>query len=75
MIEHTPSREDVLAGQPIIHFVGSILLPDAETGPAQADRCRDFFRRAVALELSFFEAAYATGPDIDVFGHVKAPSQ
>src|SRR5438309_5730872 len=28
-------------------------------GPAQADRCRDFFRRAVALELSFFEAAYA----------------
>jgi thiaminase len=28
-------------------------------GPAQADLCRDFFRRAVALELSFFEAAYA----------------
>src|ERR1700757_4490310 len=27
-------------------------------GPAQADLCRDFFRRAVALELSFFEAAY-----------------
>jgi thiaminase/transcriptional activator TenA len=27
--------------------------------PAQADLCRDFFRRAVALELSFFEAAYA----------------
>jgi hypothetical protein len=23
------------------------------------DLCRDFFRRAVALELSFFEAAYA----------------
>ena len=28
-------------------------------GPAQVDLCRDFFRRAVALELSFFEAAYA----------------
>jgi len=27
--------------------------------PAQADLCRDFFRRAVALELSFFEAACA----------------
>jgi thiaminase/transcriptional activator TenA len=30
-------------------------------GPAQADLCRDFFRRAVALELAFFEAAYADG--------------
>jgi thiaminase/transcriptional activator TenA len=29
-------------------------------GPAHADLCRDFFARAVALELSFFEAAYAT---------------
>jgi thiaminase/transcriptional activator TenA len=28
-------------------------------GPVHADLCRDFFRRAVALELSFFEAAYA----------------
>jgi thiaminase (transcriptional activator TenA) len=28
-------------------------------GPAHADLCREFFRRAVALELSFFEAAYA----------------
>src|SRR5437899_5837810 len=28
-------------------------------GPAEADLCRDFFRRAVALELSFFETAYA----------------
>jgi thiaminase/transcriptional activator TenA len=27
-------------------------------GPAQAKLCRDFFRRAVALEHSFFEAAY-----------------
>ena len=29
-------------------------------GPAQADLCRDFFCRAVGLELSFFEAAYTT---------------
>jgi thiaminase (transcriptional activator TenA) len=28
-------------------------------GPLQADLCRDFFYRAVALELSFFEAANA----------------
>ena len=28
-------------------------------GPAQAGLCRDFFGRAVALELSFFEAAYS----------------
>ena len=28
-------------------------------GPAQAELCRDFFSRVVALELSFFEAAYA----------------
>jgi thiaminase/transcriptional activator TenA len=27
-------------------------------GPAQAELCHDFFRRAVALELAFFEAAY-----------------
>ena len=27
---------------------------------AHADLCRDFFSRAVTLELSFFEAAYAT---------------
>jgi thiaminase (transcriptional activator TenA) len=30
-------------------------------GPAQADLCRDFFGRAVALELSFFDAAYTEG--------------
>ena len=28
-------------------------------GPADADLCRDFFQRAVALELAFFDAAYA----------------
>ena len=27
-------------------------------GPAQADLSRDFFHRAVALELSFFGSAY-----------------
>ena len=31
-------------------------------GPLQADLCRDFFRRTVALELSFFQAAYADQP-------------
>jgi thiaminase (transcriptional activator TenA) len=30
-------------------------------GPAQAELCRDFFRRAVGLELAFFEAAYTDG--------------
>ena len=30
-------------------------------GPVNVDLCRDFFRRAVALELSFFEAAYEQG--------------
>jgi len=28
--------------------------------PAHADLCRDFFSRAVVLELSFFEAAYTS---------------
>jgi thiaminase (transcriptional activator TenA) len=28
-------------------------------GPAQADLCRNFFGRTVALELAFFDAAYA----------------
>jgi len=27
-------------------------------GPAESDLCRDFFGRAVALELAFFDAAY-----------------
>jgi thiaminase/transcriptional activator TenA len=28
-------------------------------GPAEAELCRDFFRRTVALERAFFDAAYA----------------
>ncbi|HZU89894.1 MAG TPA: TenA family protein [Stellaceae bacterium] len=28
-------------------------------GPMEAELCRDFFRRTVALELAFFEAAYS----------------
>ena len=28
-------------------------------GPREAELCRDFCRRAVALELAFFETAYA----------------
>jgi thiaminase (transcriptional activator TenA) len=42
-------------------FRGSVDFLRAELdriGAAQADLCRDFFQRAVALELSFFEAAY-----------------
>jgi thiaminase (transcriptional activator TenA) len=31
-------------------------------GPAREDLCRDFFRRAVAFELAFFDAAYADQP-------------
>ena len=27
-------------------------------GPAEGDLCRDLFRRAVGLELAFFDAAY-----------------
>jgi thiaminase (transcriptional activator TenA) len=44
------------------HFRGSVDFLCAEldrVGPAQAELCRDYFRRAVTLELSFFEAAYA----------------
>jgi thiaminase (transcriptional activator TenA) len=39
-------------------FVGFLRAELDRIGPAQADLCRDFFRRAVTLELSFFEAAY-----------------
>jgi hypothetical protein len=38
----------------------------------QADLCRDFFLRAVALELSFFGAAHADGPDMYIFECLKA---
>ena len=41
------------------NFVGFLRAELDRIGPAQADLCRDFFRRAVALELSFFKAAYA----------------
>jgi thiaminase/transcriptional activator TenA len=44
------------------HFRGFVDFLRAEldrVGPAHADLCCDFFRRAVALELSFFDAAYA----------------
>jgi hypothetical protein len=34
--------------------------PLDRVGPAHADLCSDFFTRAVALELSFFEAAHTT---------------
>ena len=44
------------------HFRGFVDFLRAEldrVGPVRADLWRDFLRRAVALELSFFEAAYA----------------
>jgi thiaminase/transcriptional activator TenA len=47
----------------ILIFAGSLIFCARELdriGPAQADLCRDFFCRAVGLELSFFEAAYTT---------------
>ena len=40
-------------------FVDFLLSELDRVGPAQADLCRDFFRRTVALELAFFDAAYA----------------
>jgi thiaminase/transcriptional activator TenA len=40
-------------------FVGFLRAELDRIGPAQAELCRDFFRRAVALELSFFQGAYA----------------
>jgi thiaminase/transcriptional activator TenA len=45
-----------------LDFLGFVDFLRAEldrVGPVQEDLCRDFFRRAVDLELSFFEAAYA----------------
>ena len=41
------------------HFVDFVRAELDRVGPAREDLCHDFFRRAVALELSFFEAAYA----------------
>jgi thiaminase (transcriptional activator TenA) len=45
------------AMRPFVDFLRTEL---DRVGPAHADLCRDFFSRAAALELSFFEAAYAT---------------
>jgi thiaminase/transcriptional activator TenA len=39
-------------------FVDFLRVELDRVGPAQADLCRDFFHRAVALEFAFFEAAY-----------------
>jgi thiaminase/transcriptional activator TenA len=43
-----------------LRFVDFLRAELDRVGPAHADLCRDFFSRAVALELSFFEAAYTT---------------
>jgi thiaminase/transcriptional activator TenA len=41
------------------NFVDFLRIELDRVGPMQADLCRDFFIRAVALELAFFEAAYS----------------
>jgi len=56
------AREAPLAAVLFDHlrsFVDFLRAELDRVGPEQADLCHDFFRRAVALELSFFEAAYA----------------
>lgn len=40
-------------------FVAFLRVELDRTGPAQADAVRDFFRRAVRLEVAFFDDAYA----------------
>ncbi len=40
------------------NFVDFLRVELDRIGPAQADLCRDFFGRAAALELAFFDAAY-----------------
>jgi thiaminase/transcriptional activator TenA len=40
-------------------FVDFLRAESDRVGPVQANLCRDFFRRAVALDPSFFESAYA----------------
>ena len=42
-------------------FVDFLRVELDRVGPGNVDLCRDFFRRAVALEISFFEAAYEEG--------------
>jgi thiaminase/transcriptional activator TenA len=55
----TPSGSPLHDNPDFRGFVDFLRAELDRIGPAQADLCRDFFRRAVALELSFFEAAYA----------------
>ena len=43
-----------------IVFVDFLRTELDRVGPGHEDLCRDLFSRAVALELSFFEAAYTT---------------
>jgi hypothetical protein len=73
MIEHNPFREDVVAGQPIIHFVGSILLPDAETVfvPEVAETAGPYLRRLPDGEtgrktwIRFLQDVFARNPAIE----------
>src|ERR1700756_711018 len=59
---HLDPREWItLHDNPNFHgFVDFLRTELDRVGPAHADLCRDFFSRAVALELSFFEAAYTS---------------
>ena len=43
-------------------FVAFLRAELDRTGPGEEARARDFFQRAVALELAFFDAAYAGEP-------------
>ena len=57
------------------HHSLSYDLPRTEldrVGPAHADLCRDFFSRAVVLELSFFEAAYTS---LCAIGNIRTCTQ
>jgi thiaminase/transcriptional activator TenA len=50
----------MLHDNPEFHaFVDFLRAELDRVGPTQTELCRDFFHRAVALELSFFDAAYA----------------
>lgn len=46
-------------GDAFASFVAFLRAELDRVGPSEAERCRDLFRRAVALERAFFDAAYS----------------
>ena len=59
----SPPSDDALVITPsrrLRGFVDFLRTELDRVGSAHADLCREFFSRAVALELSFFEAALGT---------------